>query len=249
MASADSGDLVNRALQRPAVRRIVPHVFAALALAVFVSAGNWQYDRMRQKQELARQAAAAESAPPVALPAGVVDWAPWRFRVVEAVGRFDGPRQLLLDNRVYRGRVGYHVITPLITDDGRALLVNRGWVAAGATRAERPSVPPPQGEMRVRGRINIPTARYLELGTPGPPRDGVWQNLDPSRIANLTGLPVLEVVLEQTEGVEDGLVRDWPRPDTVSDKHRGYMVQWYAFAAIAIGLWGWFTFRRQRASS
>ena len=45
-------------------------------------------------------------------------------------------------------------------------------------------------------------------------------------------------------GPDDGLVREWPRPDVGTDKHRIYMMQWYSFAALALGLWVWFTFRR-----
>ena len=99
--------------------------------------------------------------------------------------------------------------------------------------------------MRIRGRINPTPARYLELGATLPQR-GVWQNLDPARFAAASGLPVLPIVIEQVDGPADGLVRDWPRPDAGADKHRIYMVQWFAFAALAAGLWAWFTFRRER---
>jgi surfeit locus 1 family protein len=41
-------------------------------------------------------------------------------------------------------------------------------------------------------------------------------------------------------------VREWPRPDAGVEKHLIYMVQWYAFAALAFGLWAWFTLIRRR---
>ena len=45
----------------------------------------------------------------------------------------------------------------------------------------------------------------------------------------------------------DGLVRAWPAPDTGIDTHRIYMVQWYSFAVLAVGLWAWFHWHRPHA--
>lgn len=214
-------------------------------MTLFVVAGNWQRDRMAQKEAWGEQLARAEAAPTVSLPEGVADWEAWRYRSVEARGRFDAARQFLVDNKVHQARAGYHVVTPLVLDDGRVLLVDRGWVAAGRTRAEVPVVAVPDGERVVRGRLNVPPRGYVELGAT-PPERGVWQNLDPQRFAAASGLPVLPVVLEATEGAGEGLVREWTRPGTGADKHRIYMMQWYAFAALAAGLWAWFTWRRRR---
>lgn len=223
----------------------MPTVVTLLAVAVFVVAGNWQRARMHQKLALGEQLAAAAAAPAEPLPAGDVDWVTWRFRFVEAGGRYDADRQILVDNRVYAGRVGYYVVTPLVLEGGRAVLVNRGFVPAGPTRDALPSAPPQSGVVRIRGRVDPAPGRYLELGATVPQR-GVWQNLDPIRFAAATGLPVLPIVIEQVDGPPDGLVRDWPRPDAGADKNRIYMMQWYAFAALAAGLWAWFTFRRRR---
>jgi surfeit locus 1 family protein len=225
-------------------RRGLPTLAALVAVVVFVSAGNWQRGRMLQKEAWGEQLDAAQAAPAVPLPAKT-DWVAWRFRTVEARGTFDAARQFLVDNKVHRGRAGYHVITPLRLPDGGAVLVDRGWIAAGATRADVPAVPVPPGEAVVRGRLNIPPAGYVELQRTTP-QQGVWQNLDPARFAQATGLAVLPVVIEATDGVGDGLAREWPRPDTGATKHRIYMLQWYAFAALAAGLWAWFAWRSVR---
>jgi surfeit locus 1 family protein len=230
----------------PRRSRVVPALATFVAIAVFVTAGNWQRDRMHQKQALAEQLAAAAAAPAQPLPGSETDWSGWRYRVVELTGRFDAGRQILIDNRVHAGRTGYHVVTPLLLDGGRSVLVNRGFVAAGVTRGDRPAAPPPEGTVRVQGRINPSPARYLELGGSGP-AGNVWQNLDPMRFAEHTGLPVLPIVVEQLDGPADGLLRDWPRPDAGIDKHRIYMMQWYAFAILAFGLWAGFTFLPRRA--
>jgi len=227
------------------LRRLLPPLAALCAVAVFVAAGNWQRGRMHQKEVLGAALDVAQAAPVVPFPAAAADWSAWRFRGVEARGTFDAARQFLVDNKVHRGRAGYHVVTPLRLADGGAVLVDRGWIAAGATRLDVPVVPVPAGEVVVRGRVHIPATDYVELARSVPER-GVWQNLDPARFTQATGLAVPPVVIEAIGGAGDGLAREWPRPDSGANKHRMYMLQWYAFAAIVAGLWAWFAWRGTR---
>ena len=128
-------------------------------------------------------------------------------------------------------------MTPLVLSDQRVVLVNRGWTPGGPTRDTLPRVSVPAMPVRVEGRIGLPPSRYLELGA--GVTEAVWQNLDPQRFAQLTGVPVLPIVIEQTHPLDaaDALVRDWPAPDLGSEPHRIYMFQWYAFASLAAGLW------------
>lgn len=229
--------------RRPAA---LPAIATVLGIALFVFAGNWQHGRMNQKLALRAQLDAAAAAAPVALPVEAT-WIDWRYRPVVLEGRFDAARQFLVDNKVEAGRVGFHVITPLLLADGRAVLVDRGFVAAGASRDVLPDAPVPPGTVALRGRINIPPAGYVELQKAAA-TGKVWQNLDPARFGQVTGLPVVPVVIEQTEalGPDDRLARQWAIPDAGVEKHRIYMVQWYAFAVMAGGLWLWFAWWKRR---
>jgi surfeit locus 1 family protein len=227
-----------------APRRFRPGAWPTLAMVfavvVCVAAGRWQQGRLHDKDALRVQMDAAQRMAPVAF-AGLpdaTDVASLRYRPVVADGVYRAGSQILIDNRVHDGRAGYHVVAPLALADGRVVLVNRGWVAQGASRAALPDVPPPFGPVTVEGRIAVPGPGYLDL-LPDAVPGVVWQNLDPARFAAATGVSVLPVVIEQTAAPapDDGLVRDWPAPDFGIDKHRIYMVQWYAFAALAIALW------------
>jgi surfeit locus 1 family protein len=225
-------------------RRFRPTLWPTLGLlllvAVTVALGNWQRQRAQDKRSLRDQYEAASHAPPLALDAATVvaaDPARFRFRAVRAQGMYDATHQLLIDNRVHEGRVGFEVVAPLKLGEGPGyVLVDRGWVAQGPSRAALPHVPPPAGPIVVEGRINLPPARYLELGTdsnPGPIRE----NLDIARIAASSGLPLLPFIVEQTEDAGDGLVRDWAAADFGIEQHTSYMVQWYSLAALGVVLW------------
>lgn len=197
---------------------------------------------MQAKETLQAQISAAVSAAPVPLPDGVADWRAWRFRTVTMTGEFDARHQILIDNKLHAGRAGFAVITPFTLDDGRAVLVDRGWVAVGATRAVLPAAPPPPGVITFRGRVDIPANGYLELGERPAPGGRLWQRLDPQRFAQATGVAVLPIVVRvlETPG-DEGLVRTVALPDTGIGKHLSYMLQWYTFAAMTAALWLWFT--------
>lgn len=235
--------LPNRVAALFAARRFRPGWLPTLGMIGFVALsvglGNWQRHRAAEKEALGAQLAAAANAPPWDLSATDVDATRLRFRTVRASGEYDATRQLFVDNKVHAGRAGYDVVVPLkLAGSERFVLVDRGWIAQGARRAELPVVPPPAGTVIVVGRANLPPQRYLELARDrraGP----LWQNLDLERIAAATGLALLPIIVEQTDAAApaDGLVRDWPAPDLGGEQHRAYMLQWYSFAALSVGLW------------
>src|SRR5215217_3113921 len=109
--------------------------------------GLWQLDRYYERTAINDRVAAGESgaAEPVAavLPAAgtpVPEAAHWRR--VTAAGTYDSAHELLVRNRTVDGRLGFEVLTPLVLDDGSAVLVDRGWIPpnpAGPTVA--PAVP------------------------------------------------------------------------------------------------------------
>jgi len=218
---------------------LLPTLGLLLLVAVTVALGNWQRQRAHDKQSLREQYEAASHAPPVELDADqtvAADPGKLRFRSVRARGVYDAAHQVLIDNRVHAGRAGFDVVAPLKLEGPLYVLIDRGWVAQGASRAVPPQVPAPAGPIVVEGRINLPPARYLELGADsnaGPLRE----NLDIARIAASSGLPLLPFIVEQTQDTGDGLVRDRPAPDFGIEQHKSYMVQWYSLAALGVVLW------------
>jgi surfeit locus 1 family protein len=219
--------------------RLVPTSALVVFVAVTVSLGNWQRHRAAEKDVLAAQFAAASREPAVDLPARDEEALALKFRPVRATGQYDAARQIFIDNKVHGGKAGFDVVAPLkLVQSGRYVLVDRGWIAQGASRRELPSVPPPTETLTVTGRVNLPPLRYLELGgehTAGP----LWENLDVKRVGSAMSIDLLPIVVEQTEPVVpgDALVRDWPPPDLGSQQNISYMLQWYSFAALAVVLW------------
>lgn len=221
----------------------------ALATVAFcaaaVAAGLWQTRRAEEKAAIQARLDRLAVDPPLTLPATRVDAVDYAQRRVIAQGEFDDARTILLDNKVLRGRAGYHVVSPLRLSGGdRYVLVDRGWVAAGRTRDELPRVPTPAGAQRVEGTAIAPGPVYELAAEQAPGR--VWQNLELDRYAKWSGLALQPVVILQTSPADDGLAREWARPDVGVEKHRIYALQWYSFAALAGVLYVFFSFRRSR---
>ena len=198
---------------------------------------------MQEKEALAAQWRAAQAAAAVSLPAHVEDWQQWRFRTVQVTGEFDARHVMLIDNRIHQGRAGFDVVVPLRMEDGRVVLVNRGWIALGASRAVLPHPAVPMGIETIHGTVDVPPR--IRFG-----RDeatafhSLWQHVDPERFEEATGIRVLPIVVHAMDGsAPDGLVRDALVPDTGIEKHLSYMLQWYTFAAMAVALWFWFALR------
>ena len=83
-------------------------------------------------------------------------------------GHFDQTRQILIDNMMNGERAGYFVITPFALTGGGWLLVNRGWIPLGASRAERPAIPVGSDTRRIRGRADNMPSPGIQMGTKAP---------------------------------------------------------------------------------
>ena len=223
-------------------RIFAPRPFTTLAmLAVFallICLGRWQLHRAAEKRALfdafergadaTRQLGAATGPLP-------------RYQHVQAIGRYDGSRQILIDNMVGPdGRAGYDVITPFALDGGGWLLVNRGWVPLGASRDDRPAVAVSGGPRQVRGRSDRLPRPGIRMGQPAPlapPYPVVAAYPQLADLGSLLGIrnfaPAAELLLLDP-GEPDGYVRAWTAPGFPPMRHVAYAVQWFALAAALV---------------
>lgn len=226
--------------------RVVPTVFAAAVIVVFAVLGLWQVGRAEVKQGLT-----------ISFDAGgpAIDWkqlppgAP-RYQRVRLGGHYDSAHQFLLDNRSHESVAGVEVLTPFFLDDGTAVIINRGWLPFGPTRQDLPDVVVGDERRTVVGRIDDLPRPGIWLKAPpatGWPRLVQYPNMDELAAALGRKLAPRQVLLDP--GVPDGYVRAWTVAGTSTDRHIGYAVQWFAFAAVAGVLWFVLSFRKPGEST
>jgi cytochrome oxidase assembly protein ShyY1 len=218
-------------------RQWVMRIVAGLVLATAcVLLGLWQLDRNEQRQarNAAVQAGLNQDPVPIddALAVGrpVDDAEQWR--AVRVHGEFDA-NQLVLRLRPQGGQAGVHVVTPLITDSGAAVLVDRGFVATSGTQV--PDLPPPPlGPVDLVGRV-----RAGEDGgdRTGDPASGMVRYVDLDVLSAALEYPLyggwLELV-DQDPPADESLALV-PPPELESGPHLSYALQWFAFAVIGVG--------------
>lgn len=216
---------------------LLPSIAAVAVFLLALSLGNWQLNRASEKLRLQQRIEELAKQPPARLPASEVNAEDYRYRPVEVEGRFAGSHTIYIDNRIYRGVPGYHVITPMqIGNSALYVLVNRGWIARSGERRIFPQVPTPREKIKVSGVAVIPGKKVFELSAQTE-EGNIWQNLVLERYRKTVPLVIQPVVIEQRNDTGDGLVRDWEKPDVGINMHRGYAFQWFALAAAVVILY------------
>ncbi|MEM7503689.1 MAG: SURF1 family protein [Pseudomonadota bacterium] len=225
---------------------IVPWLVGALLFAAFIALGLWQLDRAGQKEAL--NVLFADDAPHRALS---LNDAPAQFERIELRGRLLGDRQVLIDNIVRNGRIGYFVITPLETgNDGRLLLINRGWIPKTPQgSAGLPSLDVSAEWRQFQGRAGqLPRVGVRPgdafAGSSDWPRTAVYPNLED--VAAELDRELFPFVLLMDEQDTEGFQRVWKPDQSGPMTHYGYAFQWFAMA-LALAVIGVWQFKKRRA--
>ena len=224
---------------RPTIKNTIATL---LVLPLLISLGFWQLDRAAQKRELASAFAENSDKRAVEISAALLDHAKaFDWLPVSGLGSYSGPN-ILLDNRIKGGAVGYEVLTPM-SAGGVTLLVNRGWVAAPAQRNLLPELFIPSGEQAYSGKLGpVPTTgvainEFSNLVEELSPDTLRIQMVEMHRLADLLDTPLATGVVYLDAGAPNGYLRDWKAPGFNPEKHQAYATQWFSMATIVLILY------------
>ena len=228
-----------RSLLRP--RRLVVHVLVLAIAIVFVNLGFWQLRRLDERRADNQRIAANLAAPARSLdeildqygndPDSLI------YRRVTLSGSYLPADEVLLTPRENNRRPGHHVVTPLLLDDGSAILVNRGWVPFVNDVPPVTVATPPEGEVTVSG-ILFPTQEAARSGN----RDGGTERItflsavDVDVLQPQVETPLLpfSVLLQEQQPAGAALPIPGPAPQRSEGNHESYAWQWFSFAAILL---------------
>lgn len=243
------------------VKRLLLWALALSLCALFVRAGFWQTGRAEGKEaEWASATAVLAERRPQPLDAALKALPAW----VELNGEFVEAPPLRLDNQRRGARVGVQVYRGFRTEDGQRLWIDLGWRPLPADRQLPAEPAPPLGPQRLRGLLAAPPAAGLPIGPAlSPAADGGWLalRLTPETLAaawqapsgSAAGGPLAApdrldaVVLRLDPALALGYERDLDLlANTLPpEKHRGYALQWFGFAAGLLLLSLYLQFRRR----
>lgn len=219
--------------------RAAPWVATLLLLAaaaLCLRLGLWQWQR-GSARELEWERFARGSATLLELQTQPLASVPL-YQHVRVSGQLDAAHQFLLDNRSWQGHPGYEVLTPLRRPGAPTVLVDRGWVPFTGSRAQLPPVGlSADAAVTLSARVGLLPSAGLALGH-APPGGG-WPAVTafPSmaELSRYLGEPLEERLLLLDAAAPEGYVRDWQAPGLSPLRHFSYAIQWWCFAALALG--------------
>lgn len=218
--------------------KLIPTLATLLVLPLLISLGLWQANKAVQKQLLQDVYDERGKSELTRIGTEPLNIESIRYGRVLARGFYEPAFQILIDNQIYKGQAGYHVITPLrISGSPMRVLVNRGWVPLGADRNILPVIETPSGEVEVTGYAQDPSGKYLELASSDTKQETwqkVWQNLNIKRYSAAVPFSVHSVTILMDPANSSGYVREWARPDSRIDVHKGYAVQWFLMSIALV---------------
>lgn len=223
-----------------------PTILTLLGLVVLVGLGTWQVQRLTWKTALIEERDQRLAAAPIPLPSqpdSTTD-----LRRVEVLGRFDHGREQVFGLFARAGEPGPHVLTPLLRDDGTAVLIDRGWIPEDARHPAARRQGQIEGEVEIRG-----IARHREDDRPGwmtpanRPNDGRWYWYDMEALREATGLELLPVVIEADATPNPGgLPQGGQSLTELRNPHLGYAITWYGLALTLLGVYLAFSLERTK---
>jgi surfeit locus 1 family protein len=218
-----------------------------LLLVLLLNLGFWQLNRANEKRELIAKQTQSRMLAPLSLLATTEDSVDnLRYRKVIAHGYYDVKQQFLLDNQIVNGKAGYFVLTPFILQNSKkAVLVNRGWVAANLNRQILPDVSFKKLPTILSGRINqFPSVGIKLAGTEIPTKTtpAVVQVVNTQVLAKNLKYALFSFQVELDANTAEGYTRLWQTTTLMPpERHFGYAMQWFGLALTLTFLFFWYS--------
>ncbi len=215
---------------------LISTIITVAILYTMISLGFWQLDRAEFKSTLQQKIKQRKNLSALGLDELPQSREDRRYLPAKFYAEFDAQHSFLLDNRTFNGQVGYHVYTPAKVNATKAVLVSRGFVEMGKTRAQLPDITAPTGNIEIQGLLDLPPSRALVLAENVQQTERwpvVLQYVDLTEISSILGYELYDMVLwldnESTKA--NGVFEyDLPVLNLNAAKNNGYAFQWFALS-------------------
>ncbi|MDX1974120.1 MAG: SURF1 family protein [Rickettsiales bacterium] len=206
---------------------LVPLLFIISATLLLGSLGSWQMMRLQWKNNLNQMIAEGQALPTLGNLPEQIDRLV--YRNVALTGKFLPQHELHVVGKIQGAENGFFIYAPFeLDDDGRVILVNRGFAPKGSNYATTGDTQTVQGVLR--------PARDKRLFLPdNQVEKNVWFYEDLEQISQLVGKPLIPLVIEAT-GKHEANVFPIPRDSLIQlrNDHLHYAITWYSLMIIGL---------------
>lgn len=210
-------------------------LLAMVLFILFIGLGRWQLERADLKRDIQNRFVEQLQQPYRFMMLEPQQNDSYAYRKIKLRGYYRTDQLIFIDNKIHQGQAGYHILQPFfIENTERAVLVNRGWVAADYDRALLPDIRPPVVAHQVKGVVTIPSTEGFRMGS--VEMTGNWPQrlpyIDLQKIQQGVEYELLPYVIWLAPEIQDYYVRDWKPVWSSPEKSEAYATQWFSFAAI-----------------
>ncbi|MBT3336300.1 MAG: SURF1 family protein [Anaerolineae bacterium] len=217
-------------------------VLVLAGVAFCTRLGFWQLGRLEERRAFNAHVEGVWAMEPLTLtPQLEDDLTLLEYRAVIVNGTYDFENQVALRNRYFQNEYGYHLLTPLLLDNGSAVLVDRGWIPADGndTPADWRKYDQP-GPVTLQGQIRIGSTKPDVGGVPDPELASGQEKLEFWNIVNLERIrqqlpyPLITIFVQPDVDPEDSEppIPYQPEIELTEGSHQGYALQWFTYATI-----------------
>ena len=217
------------------------NLLAMVCISLFIALGCWQLSRAQQKESVQHAFALRSQLPPMQIGSFHQHeisntTRDMRFYRATLTGGYDNKHTMLLDNKVFHGQVGYEVYTPFKFKLRHDDISDRGFIGIGQSRNNLPLIADIISNITINGMFNLPPKLFtfggmLDVTVNNWPKRIEYINL--TKVAQLIEKPANSIypyVLLLSPGEPSAFAVEWQAVTMGPEKHKGYALQWFAFA-------------------
>jgi surfeit locus 1 family protein len=217
-------------------------IFFVFFAFLFFSLGLWQIERGQSKTNLLDDFEKKILEKP-----SYINQKSQKWDRVYVEGKWDGSKQILIDNVISRGIAGYKVLTPLrMKETDQLILVDRGWIKQNTYRDQLPDIKLMQIDEVVSGILEIPELGLVlsdDLVSEEWPKISQTKNL--GVIKNEYDENIFPMILLADPTLKNSLEYIKITPTNMSPiKHYGYSAQWFLMFLVLCFMYVWYGYKR-----
>ena len=225
-------------------------IFTACLLCLCLALGLWQLKRHFWKADLLAAAAAAATAAPVSMPLNSHELR--AYQRVNLTGAFLSDQDIVIRGFAIEGVSGSRLYAPFRLQDGRIMIIQRGWAPRGQEGASHlTNISEQSLEIvwrPIEARVEAGGSAYALFDRVNVPDQGIWTHIDTHEIQDFWHYPNLihggYGELRAPQAAAQNLVIEEFRTD-LFNRHLEYVITWWSLAAILLIIY--IFVRRQRS--
>ncbi len=226
-----------------------------IGIAVLCALGTWQVKRLFWKEALIAEVEKRTAQPPVALDAFLqsqTDKENWPYSPVTTQGVYDHSKEVYFFTTSIKGRSGWNVHTPMLLDNGKYLIVNRGFVPYDMQESEKRAEGQVTGKQQLAGLVRVPETEKPNGWFPEndpEKRELYWRDYDVfiDLMGKGEGREFVPLFVDANDApVQGGFPKGGTTIIAFSNSHLQYAVTWYGLALALVGVGGYFLYSRRQ---